>query len=460
MTQLEDQLRDILQRDAATLDVVEAGPEHAKRRARQRNRNRRAAIAGLGVAGIVGGTIAALQARPESHAEVTVNVDPKQTPISPKLSWRSVTGTVEFSYEHTTDLDGTMYALSTAPGQVTGGQPDDYSIYVTTDGEHYTEKKQSVGVSHLVADDGVLYALTSAPQDGGDATQLGMSTDGGAQWQRVSIPLQFGANMATQVRLAHRDHTTVVVASAADESSLATPNTIDSQFKAVARAAATETTTPATPRPHEQKVLIRKDGGDWETLDLDLGGPMIVQDLTATSNGYLLLTSPSNNQSSPGLDLFESPDGRAWHELQTPIPATAYGVKLSGDRVLAIDEALNAYVSVDGGHTFTTTNLKSMDPSIGDKQTFPVIDAGPLGVAVLVNTNKGTPPASLSSTLLFSADGSEWSAKTLSTPGVDKLWPWDVRVGTDHVEVSYNETGHPTGEVAPLRTFIGTPERS
>src|SRR4029079_14347804 len=109
-------------------------------------------------------------------------------------------------------------------------------------------------------------------------------------------------------------------------------------------------------------------------------------------------------QSSPGLHLFESPDGRAWHELQTPIPATAYGVKLSGDRVLAIDEALNAYVSVDGGHTFTTTNLKSMDPSIGDKQTFPVIDAGPLGVAVLVTTNKGTPPASLSSTLLFSAD--------------------------------------------------------
>jgi hypothetical protein len=122
--------------------------------------------------------------------------------------------------------------------------------------------------------------------------------------------------------------------------------------------------------------------------------------------------------------LYESADGRSWQQVGAPLPGSAYEVKISGDRVLALDaNALVAYVSSDGGHSFTTSNLQSLLPDLGDQEAFPVVDQ-------------------------------------LAKPGVDKLWPWDVRVGTDHVDVSYNETGHPTGTVAPLRTMIGTPERA
>ena len=62
--QLEQQLRDALQRDAAELEPVGPGPDDARRRAFRRKRRVQSGVLVLSAAALAGGTIAVVKVRP------------------------------------------------------------------------------------------------------------------------------------------------------------------------------------------------------------------------------------------------------------------------------------------------------------------------------------------------------------------------------------------------------------
>jgi hypothetical protein len=88
--------------------------------------------------------------------------------------------------------DGSIYSLSTAPGQ--GGDApllDSGHLYRTTDGSEWQEVALPTGVtaSSLAGQGNTLYALGTAPASGGGRDLvLAATQDGAATWQQIELP--------------------------------------------------------------------------------------------------------------------------------------------------------------------------------------------------------------------------------------------------------------------------------
>ena len=185
----------------------------------------------------------------------------------------------------------------------------------------------------LTESKGVLYAVGTGPgsQPGSVDYSLSTSTDGGAQWDDTSVPVDFTAPQSSvkltesrSVHVARGAHTTVVMAKVsyyADPTSvigdgtgyIETSNGVQILGGQICNHQPAVTTAPAagsasgdctTPvvatRPwsdfgitdpaalHQQDALVRDDGGAWSKVDVPSDLNSSVLDVTATTNGFLM----------------------------------------------------------------------------------------------------------------------------------------------------------------------------
>src|SRR4029077_9303870 len=121
-------------------------------------------------------------------------------------------------------------------------------------------------------------------------------------------------------------------------------------------------------------------GGDWTTVSLASAPDTSVQDVAATSTGFVLVESVQSSTGQNTEQLLSSTDGRTW----APLPSTpgVDSLSISGDRIIGVDSQTSAIsVSNDAGATWTTTsNLAALVPGDGSIQTYATTpDVGPLG---------------------------------------------------------------------------------
>ena len=525
---IEDTIRDALHVDAAELSPVGPGPEDARRRAFRRKRRAQSGVLVLSVAALAGGSLAVVETRSPGHTPPRVNAQPTgQAAPTPDLAWKTVDGTVSYDRGHFTTSDGVTYALSTAPGAKPSPNGDDpQELYATHDGVTWTHVSLGADpwVADLTASNGVLYALGTGPGAQDAMTyKLSTSSDGGAQWDGSSLPIDFSKpassiplQLTTSAHVARSGNTTVVVANGAynpDFSSVPDLATAPLRMTTTGVAAldysgcktegaiATTGRTSCEPKVgathpwsefgitdpaalQQLQVLVRDDGGDWKIVHLPSSPDTFVHDLTATTNGFVLVESvPSNGQSVERL--LSSTDGQTW----VPLPSAGADVEtvaISGDRIIGVDPQTSAIsVSNDAGATWVTTpNVAGLVPGDGSIQAYgTTADVGPLGYAVVVNTGREVAggatadptktPATLSPTatvtdrhqyLLYSVDGTSWKVTDLATDGAPANGTVSTTsVGADHIDITYTVSVQ-VAQGAPaqwkLDTLVGTPKAS
>lgn len=513
--EIEQQIRDALQHDAAELVTVGPGPEHARRRASRRKRRTQTGVVALSAVALAGGTLAVIETRPASPR---TNISPaaSQPPAAP-LVWKSVDGVVEIQSPTVTGSDGVTYALSTAPG-ATGNSNAPTDLYATRDGVNWTHAALgSQRIEDLSETGGVLYAIGTGPgSQGGTDYQLSTSSDGGANWSPSSLPVQFNTPAssvplikAENVQVAHGARSTVVVASAsyavdttqftAGHDNYSPETTADgvrildvsscmNAKIAMANKAAAAPGVAATGRALEaggcegtvvathswselgitdpaalrqQEALVSDDGSHWQPVSMTAAADTMLEDVAATQNGFVLVEQPTNG--SGGVQLLSSADGHTWTPL-AGVPAFD-NVSISGDRIIGVNgQTSDVSVSTDGGVTWSpATNVEGLPgvtASTASKQSEPQVEAGPLGFAALVNSN-GSNGAS-KAYLAYSTDGISWQVTDLAAKGApaDRNWG-NLSVGADHIDVAYEVPADgPQGPntATKLVTLVGTPQ--
>lgn len=111
------------------------------------------------------------------------------------LDWSMVPATLGWSIERVT-ADGFTYVLSTAPGARFEDFPDGNvpkAIYASADGQEWSAHPvEGSWVSSIAASDGLLYAVGTAPgaAAGSVTVQIGVSSDQGASFELVPLPLE------------------------------------------------------------------------------------------------------------------------------------------------------------------------------------------------------------------------------------------------------------------------------
>jgi hypothetical protein len=436
---MADVLRDALQADAAELQPVGPGPDHARDRAFRRKRRFQSGVVALGAIVLVGGTLGVIETR-SSGTTPRVATQPATTTdtSTPDLAWKSIKGTVLFAEHEFTTADGVTYAISTAPGSKGTGAPQPQELYSTHDGEWWANK--SLGATPWVADlaesKGVLYALGTGPgaQPGSTDYKVSTSSNGGAQWKDESIPVSFTApasdvplSKSTSVHIARGEHTTVVIATATfwpdvskvlgkDTPTQTTATGVDvldmSGCKEMRKAAASGTADPKavaagvcrkkvlSSHPwrefgitdakalHQQQAVVRDDGGTWQTVDLPSGADASVADVAATSNGFVMVDSVPSTSGLGSVQILTSTDGRSWAPLAGQVPAVDM-VSISGDRLIGVDNAASKlYVSNDAGSTWIAApDLAGLLPGNDPVEPYnTTAGVGPLGFAAVVRT--------------------------------------------------------------------------
>ncbi|HUI48293.1 MAG TPA: hypothetical protein VL119_06335 [Acidimicrobiia bacterium] len=509
--QFEDSLRDALRRDAVDLVPVGPGPDDARRRALRRRRRRQGGGVVLVTAALVGASLAIIDTR-SSGSDARVTAQPPVTQPAPDLVWRSVDGTVLYDTAHFTTSDGVTYALSTAPGvpaDPTAIQPQE--LYATNDGVAWTHT--SLGASPWIADltssNGVLYALGTGPgaQAGSTAYKLSTSADGGERWNDDPIPLSFTPPAAsvrleasTSVHIARGPHTTVVIATADYSPDLASvvgngPWVATSSGvqmiggdlcgnAPVAAGASTCKQKVVATHPwsefgisdpvalHQQEAIVRDDGGTWQTVPLPAASGEWVQDVAATSKGFLLAESLQSTAGRGSEVLLTSADGQTWTPLNG-VP-NIDSVAISGDRVIGVKlQTSDVYVSNDAGATWVSApDFAGLIPGSAPIEPFTTtVDAGPLGYAVVAFTHEQTTgataapnsPDAAGHTYLFdSNDGSSWKITDLAEVGEPpNATLASTSVGADHVDLTFQQALPGDGGAVKswkLVTLVGTPK--
>jgi hypothetical protein len=511
--QLEQQLREALQRDAAELEPVGPGPDDARRRAFRHKRRMQSGVLMLSAAALAGGTIAVVNVRPAGDDS---RVQSQPSAAAADLAWRSVAGTILVDSAHFTTADGVTYELSTAPGTAIsdGSTPVPQALYATRDGATFTRTPlgSTPWIGDLAESKGVLYAVSTAPgsQSGTTDYKLSTSSNGGAQWSDAQVPVDFTEpasniplTIATRVQVARGAHTTVVVAEArynmdlntalgvtgqdgkgvemtADGAQVVDYSTCKGNDPSVTakgiRTAKGSGCQPTVVSTHpwselgitdpaalrQQVALIRNDGGSWETVKLPIDDKTEVTDVTATSTGFLMAEQV---EPAPGAGtaittrLLASTDGRTWSPLPAADLPSAYSLAIAGDRIIGSDATgSKLYVSSDAGATWMKSDdIANLIGAPGSSINGMSIDSGPLGFAAAVTIGTGT--RSQHTFLLHSADGATWDKTDLGTVGAPAgSYVTGVTVGADHIDVTLAVSNADGGTPATLTTLIGTPK--
>jgi hypothetical protein len=513
-----DNLRETLRREAQPIEPVGLGAETVQRRGRHRRHRGRAVVAAGAATCVACLGVAVVQRGETPHS---VAVASNAGAATPKLAFRVVNGTVSFAVTHFTSATGVTYALSTAPGvagQATSANPDQ-AIYRTRDGEHWSAADQHASwISDLAEHDGVLYAIGTAPgvADADQVTyRVGTSHDDGAAWTDSDLPFDLSAptanvalNRSSVVQIASGPSATVallteqfspdldafVTARAAGHPAATTNQTAagfdivdtsacNSPNKQAAINGAADPTARANECTHPpvlgtiswsdiglrgpsdlfgQQVLVSTDGSHWTSAPGPSNG--FVRDLVATDDGFLLLddsftpiAGTLGGRSST--KLFSSPDARTWTQVGIPADLTVQAI--AGNRIVGYDESGAVHTSADGGTTWNTTDVGALLPA-GMPHAAPwIMDAGPLGFAVVVTADANEQAGRRGHEyLLFSTDGTSWSTSDLAAAGAPAgANPMLATVGSDHIGVDYESAGPTPGGPMKITTVLATPTR-
>jgi hypothetical protein len=497
---LEHELRDAFARDAAQLEVSGVGAPEVRRRGRRRHNRRRAGVVAIAAGGLVGATVVAVANRPESKASVAVQPRAPQPEV--KLDWRVVDGTLAYDTGGVTVSDGVLYAISTAPGTNNATTQRTSVLYSTEDGEHWKTVGDAEGLNSLESDDGVLYALSTAPGTAVDQYQLRTSSDGGSQWSTADIPISVttpeadvALTRSSSAQVAHGAGTTVVVVSTRfdlDYDAISSGGA----FKAHQTAAGVEivdlsgcdwlskqettatTEPPASPETsragmgvdcpeaktevkpwsdygvtdpaalNQQQILMQRDG-DWQTVDSPVPAGSYVQDVEATSDGFVIVAQAEGRR---GTQVYASSDGSQW-ETRSTLPDGMYVQSAAGDLLIATNlDSQQVMVSSDAARTWSTVDFATLLPG-GYAPAYSMTAAGPLGFAI-VTAGSDTGP----NHLLHSSDGAHWTVTNLTEQGAPNNSPQTLRVGADHIDVGYWSRPSPDAPVKGV-ALIATPER-
>ena len=215
-----------------------------------------------------------------------------------------------------------------------------------------------------------------------------------------------------------------------------------------------------------QQLLVSTDGKRWDTAAAPATG--YVRDLVGNSNGFLLLTEGDRSALDPaggapaaiGTKLLQSTDARNWTSVNTPPGLDVQAI--AGERVIAIDPTTGGVqTSNDGGTTWNATAVGSQLPAGAPAASATTVDAGPLGFAALVVSDRSpNTQADVHYYLLFSTDGTTWKTSDLGAVGQPaNAYPIQVTVGADHVAVDFEGPTPSSNGSIKTTTVIGTPKR-
>ena len=193
---LRDSLRDQLRHEADLVTLPARDPAVAVARARRRQRNRRTALGVAAVAAVVAGVVPVVVGGDDGTDRTVSSSNAGRLPRTGPLAfdWQAADGGLALVSSSFQTDDGTVYALSTAPG-FTGVGTDEWKRALYRLGDDGTwepidldgDRPRAMDVS---SDGGALYAISTAPGASDDATvpRLSASTDGGETWAGEDLP--------------------------------------------------------------------------------------------------------------------------------------------------------------------------------------------------------------------------------------------------------------------------------
>ena len=190
----EDTLRTEIRRQADAVTLPDRMPERAAGRAHQLRNRRRAGVATVAVAAVLAVTLPPVLGDSPDATEMGPSGLPATGPLD--LTWQHVDDGLSNMRTMTQDDDGTVYALSTAPGTDAGGMvPGPYprGLYRLEDDGSWTPMPLEGDPSNaedLAVSGGTLYTISTGPAaDGGTKATLASSSDEGASWDPQDFDL-------------------------------------------------------------------------------------------------------------------------------------------------------------------------------------------------------------------------------------------------------------------------------
>lgn len=202
VSDLEARLSDELHAAAEEIPTGGGDPNRAIARADQRRQRRSMAVAAAGVAVVGGLSVASLALRPTSQTAVVAAAgddgDPTTANAPLTLEWRTTDADVGWPVASFVGDDGLRYALSTAPGtrfsDADGPEstPVPQAIYRSVDGENWEAIEQDgPRLGTLTSRDGVLYSVSTSTDASGATVGQVVRSDDGATWSSVDVALDF-----------------------------------------------------------------------------------------------------------------------------------------------------------------------------------------------------------------------------------------------------------------------------
>ena len=187
----DDRLDLYFQSRADDLDVAASEPSVATSRAGRRRARR---LSGLAVA-VVALTVGAVLASTGRDAQKIGVISPRaggQNKTASALNWTSVEvpSGLAWATASTVADDGSIYALSTAPGPYSN-DPKPNVLYHSTDGRSWEAKALPDGfrAGAITSSKGNLYAAGTAPAGGSLDLSVMASADGAATWSSIPVKL-------------------------------------------------------------------------------------------------------------------------------------------------------------------------------------------------------------------------------------------------------------------------------
>jgi hypothetical protein len=163
----------------------------ARRGARRRNRRRGAVITSVVVLGALAVSVAVVDRDGSDDANLSNFAAADVTPST--YDWTVLDPESGLGYSDSSAIldDGSIYSLSTAPGQAGDGPIESGHLYRSTDGAEWGEVALPDGLtaSSIAGSGRSLYALGTVPaSSGGRDLVLAASQDGAATWQQIELP--------------------------------------------------------------------------------------------------------------------------------------------------------------------------------------------------------------------------------------------------------------------------------
>jgi hypothetical protein len=198
-----------------------------------------------------------------------------------------------------------------------------------------------------------------------------------------------------------------------------------------------------------QYQVLRKGDDGWEALDGAGDGFGTLQGVELEVSEGRFVASAWDGGSRAVLT---SEDGSVWAPVASPGNGQILGM---GPALVELPiSGAAGHVSTDGGATWADVDLSGS--GLSDDTTIYAADAGPLGLALVLNDPGGFAPTKVAMT----ADLADWTVTPLAEVlGSEPIGMAATFVGEDRVVVTGNGPAAAPGEMWPSRTAVGVPRR-